>query len=116
MQAGESPKPPERVRNPTGHRAQPHYGPEVSAPPGRRQEGMQTDFATLSKTANALKNEREQKQKAYREACRSGDPLIALAARADAIRADKKYQQAVRVAIGGIKRIGRRGPDPTNQR
>lgn len=77
---------------------------------------MQTDFATLSKTATALKSEREQKQKAYREACRTGDPLIALAARAEAIRADKKYQQAVRVAIGGIKRIARRGPDATNQR
>lgn len=77
---------------------------------------MRTDYGTLSQTAKALKSELEQKRKAYRQARHDGDPVAALAAKADAIRADKKYQQAVRVAIGGIRRIARRGPDPINQR
>jgi len=77
---------------------------------------MRTDYATLSAKAQALKSERDEKRRELARARRSGDALAALAAKAEAIRADKKYQQAVRVAIGGIKRIARRGPDPTNQR
>lgn len=77
---------------------------------------MRTDYATLSAKAQALKSERDEKRRELTRARRSGDALAALAAKAEAIRADKKYQQAVRVAIGGIKRIARRGPDPTNQR
>lgn len=77
---------------------------------------MRTDYATLSAKAQALKSERDEKRRELTRARHSGDTLAALAAKAEAIRADKKYQQAVRVAIGGIKRIARRGPDPTNQR
>lgn len=76
---------------------------------------MQTDYATLSRTVKALQAAREETQKAYRQARHDGDPLEILLTKAAAIRADKKYQQAVRVAIGGIKRIARRGPDPTNR-
>lgn len=76
---------------------------------------MRTDYATLASTTKRLKQEREQKRLELARARNGGDPLEALAAKAALIQADKKYQQAVRVAIGGIKRIARRGPDTPNQ-
>jgi len=77
---------------------------------------MRTDYATLSRTAQTLKRHRDEKQKQYQEACQDDNPVAALTAKAEAIRADKKYQQAIRVAIGGIKRIARRGPDHPNHK
>ncbi len=74
---------------------------------------MRTDYGTLAQTMRALKAEAATKRLEQKRAQIDGDPLTMLKAKAAVIQADKKYQQAVRVAIGSIKRIARRGPDPT---
>lgn len=73
---------------------------------------MRTDYGTLAQTMRALKAEAATKRLEQKRAQIDGDPLTMLKAKAAVIQADKKYQQAVRVAIGSIKRIARRGPDP----
>jgi len=72
---------------------------------------MRTDYGTLAAIAERLEHQVDAKRRELALARHSGDARAVLAAKADLRRAEAKHRQALRVAIGGIKRIARRGPD-----